>query len=258
MKRSSAWFCFAALLACFLLSGNSFADERAQKWEEGAGLYKSGKFAESVAVYESLLNVSKPFEKAVLYFNLGNCYYRLGQLNFAILNFERAISLRPWYADARYNLAAAKAKLEYKIEDKRGVFIRLNSLFLQWVNASDFILLALLSLLVLSVSVLFWARASQSSSFWTFPRTEMVFLSVLFIVLWSSKLFYERNYQEGIVIAKEAEVRYGPSLDNQSLMKLGGGLKVFIVDERDDWSRVVTWNGETGWIRNSEIGKVRT
>jgi len=257
MKRFSRWGCFAAVLACFILSGNAFADERVQKWEEGASLYKSEKFAESVGVYESLLRDSKPFEKAVLYFNLGNCYYRLEQWSLAILNFERAIALRPWHADARYNLNAAKAKLEYKIEDKRGAFIRFNSLFLKWVNASDFILLALLSLLVLSVSVLFWVRASQPSSFWSFPRTEMVFLTVLFIVLWGSKLFYEQNYQEGIVVAKEAEVRYGPSLNNQSLMKLVGGLKVFIVDERDHWSRVVTWNGETGWIRNSEIGKVR-
>lgn len=257
MKRFLGWFCFAAVLACFICHGNVFADERAQKWEEGAGLYKSGKFAESAVIYESLLKTSKPYEKAVLYFNLGNCYYRLGQLSFAILNFERAVALRPWYADARYNLAAAKAKLEYKIEDKRGVFIRLNSLFLQWVNASDFILLALLSLLILSISALFWARASQASSFWSFPRTEMIFLSVLFVVLWSSKLFYERNYQEGIVVVKEAEVRYGPSLDNQGLMKLGGGLKVFIVDERENWSRIVTWNGETGWIKNSEMGKVK-
>lgn len=253
------------LFRIFLVSVFSFlilapvvsADERAQKWDEAAGLYKSGKFTEAAETYEGLAKTAKEIEKAALFFNLGNCHYRAGKWSEAILNFERAVALRPWYADARYNLNAAKAKLEYKIEDKRGVFVRFYSLILQWVRPTDLILVGLFFLFVLLLSSVFWTRKSQTSSFFSFPRTEMTFLAGFCFLLLGAHLIYDRAYQEAIILAKETEVRYGPSLDNQSLMKLGGGLKVFIVDEREDWSRVVTWNGETGWIRNTEIGKVK-
>lgn len=240
----------------FILNTIVFADD-AKKWDDAANLYKAGKFIEAAEVYEGLAAAAQGIEKAVLFFNLGNCHYRANKLSEAILNFERAVALRPWYADARYNLNAAKAKLEYKIEDKRDVFVRFHSLFLQWVRATDLILAGLFALFVLLISSVFWARKAQPGPFFSFPRAEMAVLAVFCLVLFGAKLIYDRVYQEAIVLAKETEVRYGPSLDNQSLMKLGGGLKVFIVDEREDWSRVVTWNGETGWIRNSEIGKVK-
>lgn len=243
------------VFACWM--GQSFAAEPSQKWQEASDFYKAGQFADAAMIFESLSGEIAPEQKAVLYYNLGNCYFRGKQWSQAILNFERAIALNPWYSDARYNLKTVKTKLEYKIEDKRGLFIRFNSLALQWVKTSDFLLLGLLVLAGMLLSGVFWVRNKKGASFFSFPRLELAVLVVLFLTLWGSKLFYERNYQEAIVLAEEAEVRYGPSLGNQSLMKLGGGLKVFIVDERESWSRIVTWNGETGWIKNSELGKVR-
>ena len=55
-------------------------------------------------------------ESAILYYNLGNCYYKLGENTQAILNYERALLLDPSDASARYNLKMAQQAIVDKIE----------------------------------------------------------------------------------------------------------------------------------------------
>lgn len=233
-----------------------FAAEPKSQFQQANELYRAGQFEEASKIFTELSQQMPYSSRAAIYFNLGNSEYRAGKLNSAILSYERALGLNPWYADARYNLNAARTKIEYKIEDRRNPFIRIHDLALKWFKLSQYAGLALFLLLLFLVSTALWLRPSVNEQFWAFPRAETFAIFLFVAVLFGCKFFYQSYYAEAIVIANEAEVRYGPSMDNQSLMKLGGGLKVFIVDAREDWSRVVTWNGETGWIKNSELGRV--
>jgi SH3-like domain-containing protein len=38
---------------------------------------------------------------------------------------------------------------------------------------------------------------------------------------------------------------------------MGEGIKVFVMDRREDWSRVLLTNGESGWVRDSDIAEVK-
>ncbi len=255
--------CFVFILGIVFCLGSPvsglrsiFAAEPKAQFQQANDLYRGGKFTEAAKIYEDLSSSALPAQRAVLFYNLANSYYRSGQINQAIWNYERTLFLNPWFADARYNLNAARAKIEYKIEDHRNAFMHLNDLVFKWVKKPLLAWAALLFSLIFLISCGFWLRNPNRQHFWAFPRGEAFAVCLLFTVLFGAKYFYERFYAEAIVLAGEAEVRYGPSMDNQSLMKLGGGLKVFIVDAREDWSRVITWNGETGWIKNSELGRV--
>ena len=57
--------------------------------------------------YEKLL---KQGESAALYYNLGNCYYRLDNIPHAVLSYERAQRLAPSDEDIRFNLQLAQSK----------------------------------------------------------------------------------------------------------------------------------------------------
>ena len=70
--------------------------------------YSSGKFQEALHATQFLI---KKFPNDPLLFNIsGACYSELGQIEFAINSFEKAISLNPKYAEAYYNLGVAFQK----------------------------------------------------------------------------------------------------------------------------------------------------
>lgn len=236
----------------------AFSEEASAQFQQANNLYQSGKFDEAAQLYEQIISKDSLHQSSQLRFNLANAQFRMGRINDAIYNYERALALNPWYGDARANLNVARSKIEYKIEDKRNLFIRFYDLVLKWVPNQFLALVTLVFSLLFLVSAWLWFRNINRQQFWVFPRSEFFVIFLLVVVLWGAEVFYKTHYREAIVLAPEAEVRYGPSMDNQSLMKLGGGLKVFIVDTREDWSRVLTWNGETGWMKNSQLGRIQS
>jgi len=71
-------------------------------------LYDAGRYAESAQVYEQI--VDQGYQDSALYYNLGNAYYKQGDLGRAILNYVRAERLAPRDADVRANLELARAQ----------------------------------------------------------------------------------------------------------------------------------------------------
>ena len=67
---------------------------------EGDSAYMKNDFASAIQVYEALLTKG---EAADLYYNLGNSYYKSGDIAKAILNYERALLLQPGNGDIRAN-----------------------------------------------------------------------------------------------------------------------------------------------------------
>ena len=254
--RSGVIFCTVLALGYGLFAEFAFAADQKKEFQQANDLYKSGKFDEAAELYEKAILFDSFRSYPELHFNLANAKFRAGKTFEAIYHYERALKINPCYADARFNLNDAKAKIEYKIDDRRNPFIRFNDFVLKWIKPAHLWVAGLSFSLLFLISSSFWFKNLNSQAFWSFPRTECFSVFLLLVVLLGCKLFYVHHYGEAIILVNEAEVRYGPSMDNQSVMKLGGWLKVYIVDSREDWSRVITWNNETGWMRNSELGKV--
>ena len=77
-----------------------FADANAQ--------YAEGNYAEAAAAYEQVLAelptnslAELPSDYAVVYYNLGNSYFKQGELAQSILAYERALRLEPSMKDAK-------------------------------------------------------------------------------------------------------------------------------------------------------------
>src|SRR3954453_11397717 len=118
-KRASGWRAGvrrAGLALALLQAGAARADRTDEAWRRGNDAYLHGDYAGAVAAYEELDR--QGLVSADLYFNLGDAYYRQGNLGRAIWSFERAAAVDPDDEDARYNLVQARKIAARRARDK--------------------------------------------------------------------------------------------------------------------------------------------
>lgn len=88
--------------------------------QQADSAYTADNFKEAADTY--LHVIATEGTSASLQYNLGNCYYRLGELGKAILAYERALRLDPTFTDARTNLEFVNTKIADR-PGERGTFI---------------------------------------------------------------------------------------------------------------------------------------
>ena len=104
-------------LLFFSLFSFTFAvqsNEGKAEFDKANDLYRKNKFEDAVKEYKKLIDDG--YESAALYYNLGNAYYREGNIGHAILYYEKALKLEPNDDDIIHNIAIADSKTVDKIE----------------------------------------------------------------------------------------------------------------------------------------------
>ncbi len=215
--------------------------------------YQEGRFQAAAETYEEL--AARYPNTAVFFYNLGNARFRLGASGASLLAYERALALSPRNGDIRRNLNYVRGLLEYKIEDKRNWYLKALEAVLKFFTFNEILFVSLL-LFGLFLSGWLWALSSRRGAPWGPTRKTLLILSLIFSALLSAKKMQMDVWRDAVVVAKQAEIRYGPSDTDQVAFRLGEGLKVYVVDRREDWSRALLWNGESGWVKNNQIAEV--
>jgi len=189
-----------------------------------------------------------------LYYNIGNCYFRQGELGYAILYYLRAKRLNPNDDDINSNLAFARQFMPTRME---GVKINpITSFFdmvvapftmnmMSWMGSILFILF----LLFLSLMIYFQFRG-------LFVKITAYCLLILVIVTLSLagyKFRSEYMTQKGVLVTTEAEIYSAPS-ENSDLEFTGGfGLTFEIKKSTGDYYLVIFENKRKGWIKKENV-----
>ena len=103
----------------------SFLTSFAVTKADADALYEKEQYRDAVEAYETLMKQGGV--AAEVYYNLGNCYYKLDEIPLAVLNYERAFLLDPGDADIRANLALARGKTIDKVVPPSEMFCLDNS-----------------------------------------------------------------------------------------------------------------------------------
>ena len=90
----------------FLISQLSWAVDVTSNFDKGNELYQQGNYQEAISEYELASNGT--LESAELYFNLGNCFYKLHEVAPAVFNYEKALQLNPNDTEIQTNLGFAQ------------------------------------------------------------------------------------------------------------------------------------------------------
>jgi tetratricopeptide (TPR) repeat protein len=220
-------------------------------------LYQQERYAEAIAIYESIR--ASGVEDGVLYYNLGNAYFKAGRLGFAVLSYERARRLLPGDEDVRANLAFATGLVS------EGVAPPPLPLAIGWVvdlyqGAGASFLAGVVSLSFLlggtALTLLLLDR-------WPALRTPAVAVvagsAVVALLAGGSlvaKVRAESARVEAVVVTENAYVRSGPSESSPRLAEIHEGLKMRVLGEREGFLQISLANGLTGWVPREQVERI--
>jgi tetratricopeptide (TPR) repeat protein len=241
------------LLLFPLISG--FADEPNRLFEQGTQLYQAGQIEEALASFQSILTTG--YEAGPIYYNMGNCYYKLGEIGPAILNYERAARLMPGDVDVRFNLGLANQTIADQIETQEDfILIRLWRGFLYLLSIPVF-LVTLAGLYILTVLFIIIRMLTRRGSV-RFVSGRLAILSgiVLLILILSyfARLQDSQNRIEAIILAEKVDVMSAPlAQGGTEVFVLHEGTKVRLDREREEWVEIILPDRKVGWVKKEVL-----
>lgn len=235
----------------------SMAQKADQMALNGNELYRQGDFAGAIHSYESAINQGRT--SANLYYNLGNAYYRANEIPHAILNYERALRLKPSMRDAKENLALAQNMTIDRIEKLPKLFIiRLyNNLSLHITPiAWRAIWLVLFALLIATITGIIIGRTLNIRRICLSSAIIIALFILLTTLFLISSTNHFNNHSDAIVMQQSLTVKSSP--ENQSADKLiiHEGTHVYINETLSEWCKITIDDGTTGWCKADAIERI--
>ena len=251
--RKGIGLAITIFLALLYLTSNPEA--RADEWEEGFfkanQAYKVGDFQEAIEEYLRLIRSGHGGGQ--IFYNLGNAYFRAGQLGRAILEYERAQLLMPRDPDLNFNLSHARDQTRDAIEESRG-FIETAFFWVKSFNLNElFWSFALLNLLLWAILIIRLFHKSE----WLYYILLLI-LSSWFVagLSFGLKYYWISSDDRAVILQKEVNILAGPEEDDTVLFKLHEGTVVYQERSEDGWSLVRLPDKKRGWVKSKAIGLI--
>ncbi|MDH8701696.1 tetratricopeptide (TPR) repeat protein [Dysgonomonadaceae bacterium PH5-43] len=222
--------------------------------DKGNEAYSAGKYEEAVQLYRDAINQNG--ESAIVYYNLGNAYYRLNSVALSIISYERALLLDPSNKDIKFNLEIAKLKTVDKIESVDEFF------FTEWLTSirnlrstDQWSVIAIISFLLLIVCLFlfFFSRKIVLKKIGFFSAIVLIIVCVSANVFAynQKKTLVDRN--TAVIFAPTITIKSSPDNSGTDLFILHEGTKVEVKSKLGEWSEIETSDGNVGWIPTKEI-----
>ncbi len=268
---------FAALMVVASLARAETTDTPAQMFERANAAYEAGNYSAAVEDYEHVAaaGVIAPD----LFYNLGNAYFKQGDLGRAVLWFERARRLAPRDEDVRENLDLTRSLL--RDQELLQATPRWRHVVLSWhhdtTTAESVAVASVLFTVVCALGMCFVFRDSDTMSriyrrvsvvspgrLLGFDKAQDLGLAIAFAALVAGAFGYsavnkvraEGARTTGVVLAEEVSVFSGPSPNASVQFKVHEGTLVAVRDERAGWIRVELPGDLSGWIQEPSLARI--
>lgn len=240
------------IISTIILSLFSIISFAATKAEADA-LYEKENYTDAIKAYESILQ--NEGVAAEVYYNLGNCYYKLDEIPLAVLNYERALLLDPGDGDIRANLALARGKTIDKVVPPSEMF------FVTWwrdltncmsIDAWTYTGIIAFILMLAGVLVYFFVPQLIARKVGVYGAMLMLVVVIISNACSISQRFDLKNRNTAIIMSPAVTVKSSPSDKSTDLFLIHEGSKVEILDNSmKEWIEVKFEEGKQGWIPSS-------
>ncbi len=229
----------------------------ARRFAEALQSYKAGQYASAIEAFEALR--SEGYDGFDILYNLGNVYYKNGDVGKSIVSFERALRFDPRNPDALHNLNVVRARTRDRIEPMPLIF------FVRWWNElkvsrlpGDFFIMSVL---------LLWLVAGAAFVFFGF-RTRMVrrialvagiLLATMFAI--SATLYHSRSLEleerrTAVVMQTQVTVKSAPNKSGIDSFVIHEGLTVEIIGSKQGLLKIRLADGKSGWVQPQSLERI--
>jgi len=213
-------------------------------FSKGVQWQRQGKFEKALEVYWQI--EKNKIRSDNLFYNMGNCYYRLNQWGAARAYYEKTLKINPLHYDAEANLKLTLKKImpfnSQETNNGRNPFKILTRY--QW--------LALTTVLVMIFSICFISFKFSSILFLRKIMLTTLFIMGLSIMISTAGYFSFWFAPKEAIVIKDLEANESPLEDGHLLKKLNAGDKIYIVEKLDKWTKVKQGKN-VFWVKSSGI-----
>jgi tetratricopeptide (TPR) repeat protein len=245
----------AKFLVTLLIAGTAFAETPQSLFQRGIESFRREDWPGAIRAWRGI--ELQGLASGQLFYDLGNAYYRAGDVGKAILYYERARTLLPRDRDVRQNLGLARMAAVDRIESP----VRL--VVWDWVDrVRDCLSLYELSRLVIVLELLTVALGA----YWIFGpvflrgklRTAVIGLAALYVFSigwygWRSAL---NSHERAIVMDTKVDVFSAPDSAATQIFTLHEGTELNLFERIAGWTHVSLLDGRSGWLPSETIEKI--
>ncbi len=268
-----------ALIAGVLLAtAAAFAAETsAQSFAEGNAAYEAGDYGAAIDRYREVADAGVVHRD--LFYNLGNAYFKSGDLGHAVLWYERALQLDPRDGDIRANLAVVRSMLrDQQLLPAHGGVRGVLTGWHRRLSAEESVAVACVfyALFTLSALCLIFRRSRFVRAFYRFASwvspgrlfglgmagdvllgmATTAVIALLFAGSAYAKVRESRVHMRSVVVSQEIAVFSGPSRDSTIQFKIHEGTIVTVRDGREGWVRVDLPGDLSGWVEMESVERI--
>ncbi len=217
--------------------------------------YADTEYAQAAELYEAILLQE---QSAEVYYNLGNAYFKMGELAQSILAYERALRINPQMKDAQHNLQFAQSRIVDNMEDNTTFFlsqwtIALRNLLHQstwmWLSIGFFVLCLVGAIGFAFLHSIGWRKAS-------FHTAWIALLFTIVCGCFAGSLHSRDTKQEEAIITQSiVNAKSSPDKSGTDLFVLHEGTKVHIRSTLTGWVEISVGN-HVGWISQTALERI--
>jgi len=250
--KSRIFFIILCLLMMPALCGASSSSAE-DTFRAACALYGKGDYGAAIKEYNRVLDAG--YESGELYYNLGNSYFKDGQLGMAVASYKRARNLMPRDSDLESNYRHALSRLAHSTPLKpRMLPIRIFNNLALYFTVNELAVFLSLLFFIFAGAILLHLYLNRIKIYFTGAIGVILILFALAASLAASKVIAARR--EAVVVAKEVDSKFEPFERATTHFKLYEGGTVSILDLKPPWCKVRRPDGKAGWVKSSALERV--
>ena len=228
--------------------------------------YNKEAYSEAIRLYNKALQENG--RNADIYYNLGNAYYRQGNVAQAVIAYERALKINPSMKDARANLEFVNSRLEDKPEDNNSLLTRAHDSVIGSMTANSWAWTAFVVFVMLcgaaAVYIFSSNVAMRKAGF--FGGMVLLVIAIYFVVVAHDAARRLDDNSEAVVTVPSTLLNSVPRQPKQTekVVPLHEGTKVEIIDSvatPDDpvsprWYNVRINGSTAAWLRATDVERI--
>lgn len=245
----------AVIIALFIVTPSIYGvdDEAAKLFYSAVEDYNNSLYDDALKKFNTL--AEQGVENGKLFYNLGNAYFKKGDVGHSVLWYERALKLTPDDPDLKFNYDYVRTFVKDTSEDKESQIAKILFFWKHMIGPKSVQLSAIvingIFWLLMCIMLVKYKSILKMPAYITGALTVMLFMTVLFN---SYDSFFSTT---AVVVEPEISVRSGLSDQSTELFLLHSGTKVKIRDEKELHYKIYFSEGKIGWANKGAIEPVR-